>query len=312
MDTQIFKEKEIVQAAQLLKEGELVAFPTETVYGLGAPIFMRESIQKIFLVKGRPQDNPLIAHVCRLSECEKIAQDLPPLFFQLAEAFFPGPLTLVVKKRPEVPSIVSAGLETIAIRMPRHPIAHKLIEATGEPLVAPSANLSGTPSSTRAEHVYHDFQGKIAGIIDGGACEHGIESTVLDLVSFGQPTLLRQGQVTEETLEDFLKIKIGRYTSGPKSSPGMKYRHYAPKVPVKVYADYAAMQHHLAQGGKSLVLSNKDLDFPYFPLHSHTFYDRLRQADQKGYEEVVIFHENCQDLALLNRLEKINESHCSE
>jgi len=311
MKTLILTEKDLVQAAALLKRGELVAFPTETVYGLGAPIFELASIQKIFSVKGRPRDNPLIAHLANLSDCEKVAQDLPTTFFQLAEAFFPGPLTLVVKRNLKVPKIASAGLETIAIRMPSHFVAHRLINAVGLPLVAPSANLSGSPSSTTAQHVLNDFNGKIAAVVDAGPCQYGIESTVLDLVSFDRPTLLRPGQVTQESLEEVLGCEIVQYKSGPKRSPGMKYRHYAPKVPVRIFSKKNAFDKHLAKGAKALILSNKEMEHPYLSLQSKTLYAHLRLADQKGYDEVVIFCEKCSDNALLNRLEKINESNRS-
>lgn len=309
MNTKILTEKEIEQAAQMLKSGEVVAFPTETVYGLGAPIFEPKTIEKIFSIKGRALDNPLIAHIADLADCEKIAEDLPETFFQLAGRFFPGPLTLVVKKKSAVPSIVSAGLETIAIRMPHHPIALSLIRAVGEPLVAPSANLSGRPSSTMAEHVLADFRGKIASVLDGGPCQHGMESTVIDLVSFEKPTLLRHGALSKEAIEAALQIEIEIYTKGPKSSPGMKYRHYAPKVPVHLFFDLASFKSHPFKN--PLILSTKGLTLPHLPLQSKTLYAHLRLADQKGYDEVVVLCENCSDATLLNRLEKItSESHC--
>lgn len=303
MNTRILSKKELCTAAQLLKEGELVAFPTETVYGLGAPIFSPKAIEKIFQVKKRPQDNPLIAHVGSVADCESLGKDLPEVFFQLAEAFFPGPLTLVVKKHDHIPSIVTASLETIAIRMPNHPLARGLIQEVGMPLVAPSANLSGRPSCTTAEHVLHDFEGQIGAVIDGGPCLFGIESTVVDLVSFETPTLLRQGALKKEVIEAFLGEKIALYTSGPKSSPGMKYRHYAPKAPVRVFSEKKAFEDYLKIANHPYILSTEDLS-----LQPQTLYASLRLADQKGYDEVVIFCSKCADGTLLNRLEKI-ESH---
>lgn len=293
----------ILNAAQFLKNGEVVAFPTETVYGLGAPIFQPKTIEKIFSVKGRARDNPLIAHIADLKDCEKIAVDLPETFFLLAEHFFPGPLTLVVRKNDKIPAIVSAGLETIAIRMPKHPIALALIRAVGEPLVAPSANISGRPSSTTAEHVLADFKGKIAAVLDGGPCQHGMESTVIDLVSFEKPTLLRHGALSKQEIESVLQMEIAVYTKGPKSSPGMKYRHYAPQVPVHVYFDLASFKAHPFKN--PLILSTKPLTLAHLPLQAKTIYAHLRLADQKGYDEVVVLCENCSDATLLNRLEKI-------
>ena len=296
MDTLVLSKKELHVAAQLLKEGQLVAFPTETVYGLGAPIFSPKTIGKIFEAKKRPQDNPLIAHVATMADFESLAKDLPKAFFRLADEFFPGPLTLVVKKKEQVPSIVTASLDTIAIRMPNHPLALELIHEMGTPLVAPSANLSGSPSCTTAEHVLEDFKGKIAAVIDGGPCMHGLESTVIDLVSFETPTLLRQGALKKEAIEDVLGQKIALYTSGPKGSPGMKYRHYAPKASVRIFSEKKAFEEYIKTATHVFV-------FP--SLNPQTFYANLRLADQKGYDEVVIDCSECADEALLNRLEKI-------
>ena len=201
--TRIFHESQIEEAVSLLRMGKIIAFPTETVYGLGASIFQPNAISEIFKVKGRPQDNPLIAHVSNLEQVELIAQEIPPTFYDLADRFFPGPLTVVLKKRECVPPIVSAGLQSIALRMPSHRIARKLIESLGEPIVAPSANISGTPSSTRCEHVVEDFKGKIAGVIDGGPAVYGIESTVISLID-DIPVLLRPGAVSLEQLEEVI------------------------------------------------------------------------------------------------------------
>jgi len=309
--TKILTEKNLEEAARLLINGEIVAFPTETVYGLGAPLFQPKSIRKIFSEKGRPQDNPLIVHISTLADCEKIAEKLPPLFFQLAEAFFPGPLTLIVHKKARVPSIVSAGLKTIAIRMPNHFVAQNLISLVGEPLVAPSANLSGSPSSTSAEHVIDDFNGKIAAIIDAGPCLHGIESTVIDIVSFEKPTILRPGALSKDAIEEFLKVDLAIYKKGPRCSPGMKYRHYAPKIPVYLFSKKNLFETHLLSAKNPFVLSTKELSLSHSLLQSKTLYSDLRLADQKGYDEVIIFCEECTDIVLLNRLEKIShESDC--
>ena len=285
--------EDLQKAAVLLREGELVAFPTETVYGLGAPIFSPQAIQKIFTVKQRPQSNPLIAHVANLEQVDQIAQNLPPVFFTLAKAFFPGPLTLIVEKKEEVPSLVSANLNTVAIRMPAHSLARALIEAVGEPLVAPSANLSGRPSSTCAAHVVADFADKIAAVIDGGSCEYGMESTVIDCVSFEKPTLLRLGSLEKEAIEKVLGYKLDTYTRGPKSSPGMQYRHYAPKAKVHVFSTQEELEAYV-QGNSSV--------FVLAPVEAKTLYALLRTADEQGYSEVALCSEGCQNETVLNRL----------
>ncbi len=311
MKIKVLSLKQLSEAATLLKGGEIVAFPTETVYGLGAPLFSPNSIEKIFEAKQRPYDNPLIAHIASLSSCIHLARDLSPTFYQLAEAFFPGPLTLVVNKHPDVPHIATGGLQTIAIRMPDHPTASSLIKEVGEPLVAPSANISGRPSSTTAEHVIQDFSKEIAAVVDGGPCTHGMESTVVDLVTFEKPTLLRLGALSRETIEAVLGSPLAQYTKGPKSSPGMRYRHYAPQVPVHVFLEKHTLEKHLSENRNALLLSSEPLSISYSPLESKTLYSHLRLADKEGYDEVVIYCPKCSDETLANRLEKIaHENSC--
>ncbi len=316
MKTQIFREDQIEEAARLLRKGEIVAFPTETVYGLGACIFQPDAISQIFKVKGRPQDNPLIAHVSDLDQVEHVACEIPSVFYDLADRFFPGPLTVVLKKRDCVPAIVSAGLSSIALRMPSHPIAHKLICAAGEPLVAPSANLSGMPSSTRYEHVIEDFKGKIAGVIDGGPAHYGIESTVISLID-DVPVLLRPGAVSLSQLED----AIGKTILTPSSldlstvlSPGMKYRHYAPRTPVILFKELEPLKKALEANRSSarMVLSREQLPIAFsdsshwFSLNAPDFYALLRQADAMGYDQILIYCDETTlfDLALMNRILK--------
>lgn len=286
MKTQIIPSQDISFAIEALKSGEPVAFPTETVYGLGAPVFNKDTVKKIFTIKGRPADNPLIAHVAFLEEVTLLGEDLSPSFYRLAEAFWPGPLAMIVKKRSTIPNIVSAGHPTIAIRMPIHPIARKLIEGVGEPLVAPSANLSGRPSPTRAQDVFDDLEGRIRFILDGGDCEVGIESTVISLIH-EKPTLFRPGKVTQEELEEVLKEKVYLpEREGPILSPGMKYRHYAPKAKVK------------------LVYKKGELKGPYFKPTAQSLYAELRNADHKNLELIEIYcdEEVQKDAALMNRL----------
>ncbi|WP_027408034.1 L-threonylcarbamoyladenylate synthase [Anoxybacteroides tepidamans] len=227
---------QISQAATLLRENEVVAFPTETVYGLGANATSTIAVKKIFQAKGRPSDNPLIVHIADRKQLEEIAVDIPPVANTLIEHFWPGPLTLILKKRENVIcDEVTAGLSTIAVRMPDHPVALALIQESGLPLAAPSANLSGRPSPTSAMHVLTDLNGKIAGVVDAGVTGIGVESTVLDCTA-EIPTILRPGGVTKEELEKIIgHVNMdAALFAGDKvpKSPGMKYTHYAPKSPL--------------------------------------------------------------------------------
>jgi L-threonylcarbamoyladenylate synthase len=225
------RRRNIMAAARLIRKGEIVAFPTETVYGLGANIFDPKAVRKIFRVKGRPSDNPLIIHVWSLDQVHFLARSLPVMFWVLADRFMPGPLTVVLKRSDAVSREVSSGLSTIAVRLPDHPVARALLKEAGVPLAAPSANLSGRPSPTKAEHVLEDLNGKIAAILDGGRSRIGLESTVLDLTR-GIPTILRPGGVTREAIEDAigLHVRVARPFLRRPASPGMKYRHYAPRA----------------------------------------------------------------------------------
>lgn len=218
------------EGAEWLKAGELVAFPTETVYGLGANALNESACTKIFQAKGRPQDNPLIVHVCNRSMANMLVSNWTPEAELCVQHFWPGPLTLVMSKTAKVSDVVTAGLATVAIRMPSHPVALRLIEETRLPIAAPSANLSGKPSPTRGSHVWRDMKGKIPLILDAGACLLGLESTILD-VSGGIPTILRPGGISREQLEVLLgEVQVDNPSEikAPKA-PGMKYRHYAPQ-----------------------------------------------------------------------------------
>jgi len=224
--------------AKILKKGGTVAFPTETVYGLGANALDSEAIKEIFVAKGRPSDNPLIVHVSKIEEILPLVKEIPKRVHSVMEKFWPGPLTIIFEKSDIVPHEISAGLSTVAIRMPSHPIAIKLIEECGLPIAAPSANISGKPSPTKAEHVIKDLIGKVDIIISGGDCNVGVESTVLDMTG-EVPMILRPGGVTKEMLEDVLgEVSIDRAVEDPSEvketpkSPGMKYTHYAPKANV--------------------------------------------------------------------------------
>lgn len=223
------------RAAQIIRSGGLVAFPTETVYGLGANALTEDAAKKIYAVKGRPSDNPLIIHLHDPSEAEKYCVT-SQLYYRLAEAFMPGPLTLILPKKDIIPRGVTGGLDTVAVRLPVHPIARELIRLSGVPIAAPSANLSGRPSCTSFAHVMEDMNGRIDMIIDGGDCEIGLESTILSIAD-GNITLLRPGGITREMLEEkgftitIDKAVTEKLAEGERPmAPGMKYRHYAPKA----------------------------------------------------------------------------------
>ena len=318
-ETQLFYEKDLIEAAEFLLSGEVIAFPTETVYGLGACIFLEEAIRKIFSIKGRPSDNPLIAHISELSSVEKIAKDVSPLFYRLAERFFPGPLTIIVSKSSEVPLIASAGLQTIAIRMPNHPTALRLIELVGQPIVAPSANLSGKPSATDFKHVLEDFEGVIPGVVVGQSSSIGIESTVIRLVK-EKVEIVRPGSISKEELEEFLKEPVSIYQ--PKvgevaPSPGMKYRHYAPNAKVTLFFTVEEAVEYLMKEPflEIMLLCNEPLSsIPRvlsLPLSCSSFYANLRLADRLEIKEVVIVCDEViqKDLGLMNRIEKSSGLH---
>lgn len=242
MNTQIYKidskavdHQKMEEAAQLIRSGELVAFPTETVYGLGADALNPQASKKIYAAKGRPSDNPLIVHIAKFEDLEEIAKEVPQEAKKLADAFWPGPLTMIVNKNEKVPYETTGGMDTVAIRMPDHPAALELIRQSGCLIAAPSANTSGRPSPTLAEHVAEDLGGRIPMILDGGEVGIGIESTIIDLTE-KIPMILRPGYITKEMLEAVIGtvqtdpgIIAADSTKKPKA-PGMKYRHYAPKA----------------------------------------------------------------------------------
>ena len=227
----------IEKAVSLLRQGELVGIPTETVYGLAANAWNPEAAKKIYAAKGRPSDNPLIVHIADLEMLKSLARVRPQLAYTLADAFWPGPLTMIFPKAKEVPDATTGGLDTIAVRMPSHPVAARLIRESGLPLAAPSANLSGLPSPTKAEHVFQDMNGRIPLILDGGECSVGVESTVIAVHEDGV-RLLRPGGITVEMLSKYCAVTVDdgvlhQLKNGEKAlSPGMKYKHYSPKANV--------------------------------------------------------------------------------
>lgn len=257
----------INRAAEIIKTGGIVGVPTETVYGLAGSAFIPSSVGKIYSAKGRPADNPLIVHIASPEDAEKIAYP-NEIYYKLADKFMPGPLTIILKKKDNIPYEVTAGLDTVAVRCPANPIMNQLIRVSGHPIAAPSANRSGAPSPTNAKHVFDDMNGKIDMIIDGGECEIGLESTVIKLDDKGC-TILRPGAVTAEMLSTVCEeVRISKAVIEPSlsgdikpESPGMKYKHYSPKANIvlidaspKNFADY--VNNH-ATGNFGLLIPNE-------------------------------------------------------
>ena len=294
---------EIFAAAEILKRGGIVAIPTETVYGLAADGMNPEAVAKIFKAKGRPQDNPLILHIAELDWLGRVASYVPEAAKKLAAAFWPGPLTIILPKRPEVPYAVTAGLETVAVRFPSHPIAHAVIAAAGTPLAAPSANLSGRPSPTSWRHCAEDLTGRVDAIVCDGDCDVGLESTVVTLAG-ETPRLLRPGGITAEQLRSVLgrvdiddAVLSALAPGAVAASPGMKYKHYAPKASVvivdadaEVYAGY--VNAHAGDGVFALCFDEDipQLKTPYISCgsacdegaHAHRLFNALRELDERG------------------------------
>ncbi|GAV24178.1 threonylcarbamoyl-AMP synthase [Carboxydothermus islandicus] len=334
METKIFKvnpenpEQNIInEAAEYIKNGELVAFPTETVYGLGADAFNPAAVLKIFAAKGRPQDNPLIVHIARHEDIYRVAAGVDLRVQKLMEKFWPGPLTLVLPRREELPGVVSAGLPTVAVRLPDHPVAVMLIEAAQTPIAAPSANRSGRPSPTSPEHVLDDLSGIIPVILAGGNCRVGVESTVLDL-TVTPPVILRPGGITPEMLEEVIgevRYFNAKDVDVPRA-PGMKYPHYAPRAPVylvKTPEEIWKRAQELGAAGKNVgLLISKETKEQYFPNYTpnllvlgsktdpsellRNLYKKLREFDQRDVELILaeVYPEEGLYLALMNRLKK--------
>ncbi|TVR32633.1 MAG: threonylcarbamoyl-AMP synthase [Balneolaceae bacterium] len=282
------------KAVELIRRGEVVAFPTETVYGLGANAKNVVAVQKTFDVKGRPADNPLIVHISDMNQVYELATDIPDSFKKLANHFWPGPLTMVLKKQAAVPDIVTAGLDSVAIRMPDHPIALELIRNTG-PLTAPSANRSGKPSPTKPEHIIEDYGDELP-VVDGGSSKIGLESTVLDLTS-KQIAILRPGAISAEMIKNLLKtdvIESSDHTSDPlPKSPGVKYTHYKPKATVNwihsVPSQFDSKTFYIlhskmcGETEKNVVTCNGNFD-----LLAKLLYDYFRTADHLGYSQILV------------------------
>lgn len=334
LDPQKVKDEELAEAAGILRKGGLVAFPTETVYGLGANGLDEEAAKKIYAAKGRPSDNPLIAHISAPEELEALAAEIPCFAKRLMELYWPGPLTMVFKKKEIVPYGTTGGLDTVAVRMPSDPIARALIRLAGVPVAAPSANRSGRPSPTTADHVWQDMAGRIEMIIDGGPVGIGVESTIVD-VTGPVPVILRPGAITMEMVRDALgQVEIDPAIVGPMKegvrpkAPGMKYRHYAPKARMTlvegemeqvVRAINRLAREALKQGERVGIICTDETRFCYpagmirsvgirarEETVAHNLYAVLREFDD--LEADVIFSESFPDdqigQAIMNRLTK--------
>lgn len=327
IDLQIMKE-----AGELLKAGALVAFPTETVYGLGANALDEKAAAKIYAAKGRPSDNPLIVHIADMEKLENITEEIPEAAMKLAEKFWPGPLTMVMKKSAAVPLGTTGGLSTVAVRMPSHPIALEMIRHGGGYIAAPSANTSGRPSPTLASHVADDMDGIIPMILDGGPVGIGIESTIVDLTE-EIPTILRPGFITKEMLEEVVgEVQIDKGLEAdaktPPKAPGMKYRHYAPKAELVIVEGAreaviekinALVKEKEAQGMIAGIIGTEETILRYpagivksigtrndeLSISSH-LYSILREFDESDAQVIYSesFEEGAMGSAIMNRLLK--------
>ncbi len=296
----------IMEAAAILRKGGLVAFPTETVYGLGADAFNSSAIRKVFEAKGRPSDNPLIVHIAELSCLDSLTVSFPEIAQTLARKFWPGPLTLILQRTSKVPDVVSAGLDTVAVRMPNHPVALFLLRQLGRGVVAPSANISGRPSPTTAQHVLDDLKGKIDMVLDSGATEIGVESTVLD-ITVSPPAILRKGGLSREAIELVIgPVNMEADSVLTKRSPGNRYKHYAPHAKVVLVAtgdvlalatvlqdpDFvgkkiACLLHSIPEPPpkSNVAVQRAPLDLGKF---SHSLFEYLRQSDKAGIELIIV------------------------
>ena len=311
----------LAEAAEALRAGRLVVFPTETVYGLGANALDARAVRGIFAAKGRPADNPLIVHVADTAGAQALTRGWPEEAAQLAAALWPGPLTLVLPRRADIPDVVTAGLDSVAVRVPRHPVASALLSAAGVPIAAPSANRSGRPSPTRVQDALGDLGEQVAIYLDGGATQVGLESTVVGLLE-GEALLLRTGGVSREEIEQILgrQLTVRSPSSAPALSPGMKYRHYAPtaKVHLAAQGELAALLSRLRGEGLTLeVIASQESVAAGIAAHTpgarsdgaawaHALFSLLRDLDRPGVDAIVVeeIPEAGLGAAVMNRLRK--------
>ncbi len=325
MNTILLSASETQKAADIIKNGGIVAIPTETVYGLAANTFDENAVKKIFVAKGRPSDNPLIAHIADLDGISKLVAEFPDSAKMLANKFWPGPLTIILPKSAGVPYCVTAGMNSVAVRFPSHSVAREIIKESGVPLVAPSANISGKPSPTAFEHVVHDLYGKVDAILDGGDCSVGVESTVISFLS-PVPKILRPGFITANDIESVIgKIEVDKSVyenlkEGQKIlSPGMKYKHYSPGANVFLIVgdtiNYARYVNSQALNGALALCLDEDIPFlkiPYISYGStksvvdqeHSLFGALRKVDNTDATDVYAHFSGSvkENLAVYNRL----------
>ncbi|MDE6500539.1 MAG: threonylcarbamoyl-AMP synthase [Ruminococcus sp.] len=308
METLLLNEGQIDIASQLIIDGEVVGIPTETVYGLGADASNENAVRKIFSAKGRPADNPLIVHLADFSEAVRYTTYIPELAYRLAEKFCPGALTMVLPKNDRIPSVTSGGLDTVAIRVPAHPVMHRIIELSGKPISAPSANISGYPSPTTAQHVMRDMNGRISAVIDGGQSEFGVESTVISFENENTVRILRPGCVTEKMLMTVCgnvivdkAVLSGLEKDEKASSPGMKYKHYSPKADIiMIESDLDGFIKYVGEnygdGVYSLIFDGDTENFPYRYMtygadslqQAHQVFQKLRELDDINARKVYV------------------------
>lgn len=331
IDKENIDEEVIQEMSQIIKHNGTVVFPTETVYGLGANALSDEAVAKIFAAKGRPSDNPLIVHVSNMEQLEKIVEVIPETAKMLIDKFWPGPLTLLFKKKRVISDMITGGLDTVAVRMPSSKIALKLIETCDLPVAAPSANISGKPSPTSAEHVVKDLEGRVDAIIDGGDCEFGLESTVIDVLN-ETPMILRPGSITLEEIAETINTVIYdpamSHDTLIAKSPGQKYIHYAPKGEVYLYIGLAgnitnaineAASRFINESKKVLILGTEENILSYKegiilnlgartnPMEiSSNLFSMLRKADELKADIILVegIDEEGLGVAIMNRLKK--------
>lgn len=327
METQIFNKDQIPEAVELLKKGELVAFPTETVYGLGALATNEKAVKGVYAAKGRPSDNPLIVTVSDEKMMARFVDEVPERAKKLIKHFWPGPLTIILNvKKGSLPDAVTGGLTTAAFRCPKDDLTHELIAQLADPIVGPSANTSTKPSPTTAQHVYHDLKGKIAGIIDNGPTAIGLESTIVDL-SVATPIVLRPGEVTPEEIGQVLGEKVlmnkgTTQTKGVPKAPGMKYRHYAPSAPVYIVDSQADFKdipqgHNVAVAALDEVLEGINCNNKFslgktIEQAAHNLFGALRYFDNEPeIKEIYVqgFSKGDISAAYMNRLNKSAAGH---
>ena len=317
-----YNKKDLIEASKYIKEGKLVLFPTETVYGIGADGLNEEAVKKIFIAKGRAQDNPLILHVSSIEMIERIAKNISPLEYKIIKELFPGPLTIILKKKDVVPNIVSANLDTVGIRMPESIIAHDLIELSNTPIAAPSANISGRPSGTNIQDIFEELNNRVDYIIDGGDTNIGLESTVIRVID-NKIHILRPGKITYNELIKYGEVIIDSHILGNIKekekvlSPGMKYKHYAPNTKcILIYSDNKdkmLKEMKKLESPNTIIIANEN-NIKYFKNAisygtsleeiSHNIFKILRMIDKQNKKLVIIEGVKSEGLglAIMNRL----------